>query len=543
MKIRSIITSLSLLFCIGLTSFGLDISNGNKNNHLEAESTETTNKTITMADMAAFLETKKEHYPLSDEFVEKYQQESGGYIDNARKAGLVVDKQLHEPNQKWHYFESWLYPTIAEGMSWDESAKSRSYTYFRCPELLLWIFEASNVDPNLVREAKLVAERGKVNDTNEGTICSEMRAIVTWDTIAPAVYDFLNNADIPYNVTVNDGEGYEVQGLESSYLARSEVTFSVNVTDNNKYVYEVKMNDEVLTPNNGIYTFKMPYSDVTISVTLKDKILATGVTLEPSTLELYVGNKNKLVVASPTPSNTTDIASWSVVEGSDLISIVADGNEVKVTALKEGTAKLKVTYNEKANAICTVNISPKDPSQMDEISVKYVINNTYKSKVLTEATDIFNSFVLDGDGDNILKSVSSFSYVYSGGKGGSGDNAWSTGNLLKLGSTSYNGSLTLDLESEINRVIITGYAHKTACKIRVGDSGSSDWTNGTDTDTKSYSCSDVTVISKSELEASNESTITLDFESTTSFRIDTINTTSTKHPFYITSIEFIYKSN
>ena len=44
-----------------------------------------TERTITMTDIALFLEQKAEHYPLSDEFIERYQQKSGGYIDNAKK--------------------------------------------------------------------------------------------------------------------------------------------------------------------------------------------------------------------------------------------------------------------------------------------------------------------------------------------------------------------------------------------------------------------------------------------------------------------------
>ena len=89
---------------------------------------------ITMADMERFLLTKDEQYPITNEYVELYQQESGGYIDNAKKAGLTVDKSQHLPSQKWHYFESWLYPTVAEGLSWDASASSRTYSNFACPE-------------------------------------------------------------------------------------------------------------------------------------------------------------------------------------------------------------------------------------------------------------------------------------------------------------------------------------------------------------------------------------------------------------------------
>lgn len=51
---------------------------------------------ITMQDIASFLETKKEHYPLSDEFIERYQQSGGGYLDYARQLGLLVNKEQHD---------------------------------------------------------------------------------------------------------------------------------------------------------------------------------------------------------------------------------------------------------------------------------------------------------------------------------------------------------------------------------------------------------------------------------------------------------------
>ena len=60
---------------------------------------------VTIADMERFLLTKDEQYPITNEYVELYQQASGGYIDNAKKAGLVVDKAQHLPSQNWHYFD------------------------------------------------------------------------------------------------------------------------------------------------------------------------------------------------------------------------------------------------------------------------------------------------------------------------------------------------------------------------------------------------------------------------------------------------------
>lgn len=94
------------------------------------------NTTVTMRDIADFLQDKKEHYPLSDEFVERYQQTSGGYLDYAKEKGLIVDKEQHEPNQKWHFFDSWMYPKINDendSLKWDSSAKTRVYNNLICP--------------------------------------------------------------------------------------------------------------------------------------------------------------------------------------------------------------------------------------------------------------------------------------------------------------------------------------------------------------------------------------------------------------------------
>ncbi len=139
---------------------------------------------VTMRTIANFLSDKKEHYPLSDEFIEKYQQTSGGYIAFAKKEGHLVDKQQHEPNQKWHFFDSWLYQSIEDGsLIWEDDAKSRVYTKLLCPELLLWIYEASDVNPVKVKKAMEVAEQGKIAGLSVSTIAKNMRGCVAWEDL------------------------------------------------------------------------------------------------------------------------------------------------------------------------------------------------------------------------------------------------------------------------------------------------------------------------------------------------------------------------
>ena len=233
---------------------------------------------ITMQDIASFLETKKEHYPLSDEFIERYQQSGGGYLDYARQLGLLVNKEQHEPNQKWHFFDSWLYRSIDDGsLTWSDNAQIRVYKNLLCPELLLWIYEACEVSPSKVKEAKVVAESGKASKTNVTTIAKNMRNIVSWDDVKKAIVEFKNSNIKSYKVSYNNSEDFTITNLKDEYKVDSEVSFNVKVNNNLKVIDKVTYNDELITPNNGSnYKFTMPEKDVVINVTLKDKEIITA---------------------------------------------------------------------------------------------------------------------------------------------------------------------------------------------------------------------------------------------------------------------------
>lgn len=109
-----------------------------------------------------------------------------------------------------------------------------------------------------------------------------------------------------------------------------------------------------------------------------------------------------------------------------------------------------------------------------------------------------------------------------------------------MGSTSTDGSFTLSLNKEVNRIKITGYTYDKAGKIQVGDSASSDWgTANSDNKTTITTCKDLNEVSKDVVENNQTATITIDFASTTSLKIATI---SSKYPLFITSIEFLFVS-
>lgn len=67
--------------------------------------------------------------------VSGFQQSSGGYIDYARKCGIIVDYKKASPNQGWHFIRSYLDRTNPE--------KARVESVI-CGELIYWLSEVSN---------------------------------------------------------------------------------------------------------------------------------------------------------------------------------------------------------------------------------------------------------------------------------------------------------------------------------------------------------------------------------------------------------------
>ena len=141
-KCLKIVILTALLPTLFLSSYNKEIKVANATSNI-------TNPTI--KDFIFLISDAKEHYTYSDTFIESYQQTSGGYITFANKVGHTVNKSIHEPNQRFHFIESWLYQSFVDNtITWDASAETRVYKNLQCPELLLWIYEASGVDSNKV---------------------------------------------------------------------------------------------------------------------------------------------------------------------------------------------------------------------------------------------------------------------------------------------------------------------------------------------------------------------------------------------------------
>ncbi len=452
MKKKSWIVIAALLFSLFSTNYLLPThSTVKRNADAQLVLANAVDETVTMGEMAEFLWTKKEHYPLSDQFMERYQQTSGGYLDNAKKAGIPVDRLQHSPNQKWHFFTSWYYPSLADGtLSVEDDAKQRVYMKLLCPELLLWIYEACGVAPAKVKKAMEAAEAGKVAGLAVTTIAKNMRACVAWEDLAAA--------------------------------------FAV-------------------------------------------KIPAEGVSLDKTALTLKVGESAK-VLATVSPANATDASVWTVVSGEDVISITQKASEVTVRGLKEGSATIQVAYNQTVVAECKVTVEkgngvlpPPTVAGVYEYNLVYDLGTRVTAKQIAKAEEVLAAFVYAGTGSGIIQSVDKFTYIYGGAHGGSGENKWYTGNILKFGTTSVNGSLTLHLSSQVNYVKIIGYVYDSAGKLTVGGS--------------EFICTDMTEASKETVEGGQTSTAVITFAPTDTLTIATTN----KKPLFITAIQLGYDSS
>lgn len=122
-------------------------------------------KIITNEDVISFYSAKKEHYPISDDFVKKYQQKNTGsntYIVYALETGILVDKELAEPNQKWHLLESYFSQNIKKHKDENNEGyinETNTCASLKCPELLLWMAEAAGVDSNVIKSASEYAKK------------------------------------------------------------------------------------------------------------------------------------------------------------------------------------------------------------------------------------------------------------------------------------------------------------------------------------------------------------------------------------------------
>ena len=77
-----------------------------------------------------------------------------------------------------------------------------------------------------------------------------------------------------YKVNFTNTNDYEITGISTEgYLENEIVNFEINVLNENLMINEVKTDDSILNSETNKYSFTMPNKDVTITVSLKNKLI------------------------------------------------------------------------------------------------------------------------------------------------------------------------------------------------------------------------------------------------------------------------------
>ena len=170
-------------------------------------------------------------------------------------------------------------------------------------------------------------------------------------------------------------------------------------------------------------------------------------------------NETLQMVATPNAGAELGDVVWSVDEES-VATISASG---LLTPVAAGTVKVTATSGSIHGEMDVEIVSSAATYQS---VAKYTITNSKDGTAVTDGATIVGWFTKTS-GENIVTSASAPTYVYPGANGGSGDTAWESGNMLKIGKASSGGSLTLGLSQNVAKVVITGYGWKNTLVLTV----------------------------------------------------------------------------
>ena len=169
--------------------------------------------------------------------------------------------------------------------------------------------------------------------------------------------------------------------------------------------------------------------------------------------EIKAGETLQLTAkAYPEALNAT-IDSWESADE----TVATVSNTGLVTAVEEGTVVIKA---KSGTVVGEFELTVLDNKQYTSL-VKYHFENTKSTTAVTSSDTIKGWFKVDS-GEDKIKAFSSMSRVYPGANGGSGDTAWDSGNILKIGASSNGGTITIELKDgvSVDKIILKGFGWK-----------------------------------------------------------------------------------
>lgn len=160
---------------------------------------------------------------------------------------------------------------------------------------------------------------------------------------------------------------------------------------------------------NGTYTFADGYA--IRGVWADNKIAAEAIYMEPSTLNVEVGTKAR-IVAKCTPERITEFISWKS-SNTSVVSVDGANNVGTLTAKAVGTATITATTDSGKTTTCSVTV--KNPT-IQKISLNYgdydmSVGDRLPLKASMEPTNASSAKIEWSSSDTRVASVSSTGYV------------------------------------------------------------------------------------------------------------------------------------
>ncbi|HBF68119.1 MAG TPA: hypothetical protein DDW20_02210 [Firmicutes bacterium] len=223
-------------------------------------------------------------------------------------------------------------------------------------------------------------------------------------------------------------------------------------------------------------------------------------------------------------------------------SVVLKNDQKEIESVKLDTTTLTANNNiysfsmPNHDVVLSISLKEKEMLFSNKYDIKYDLGTRKTAYKFTTTEEVFNAFSSSNPSNNIINEVSSFNTVYGGGSGGSGENKWYAGDMIKFGTTNANGYIVLELNQDVNAIKISGYSYVPSATIQVGDSKSSLWGDGGDASAAlaTMKLDGLNEVSKEVVANKQIKTIDVSFDATRSLKIATIN----KKPLFLTAIEF-----
>ncbi len=159
-----------------------------------------------------------------------------------------------------------------------------------------------------------------------------------------------------YFVTYNESEDYVINGIESEgYLNGDTLKFSVDVTNKDKKISEVTINNNIVSPNSNLeYEYIINNSDVRINITLVNKSIFE--VSSPGNNKIYPTNLEKFTPTLFKEDSLSIIETNILGDGvsEDVYSFsLNNGNEVRAHTISVDLTKAKLTTNYASEGIAT----------------------------------------------------------------------------------------------------------------------------------------------------------------------------------------------